>query len=132
MLIALIDFDAQSYSTRALQSYSKRIANAKSDKYHNNIHKRGKVWDGKEVRSSLRFYRGSEILKSICLVCLLLHAGTSVDRNLASTLGASGSIFHSDVFLSCLCSQKSKSSVSAGPWLLGFFAFVLVGSGKSC
>ncbi|EIE23521.1 ribosome associated membrane RAMP4 [Coccomyxa subellipsoidea C-169] len=52
-------------------SYSKRIANAKSDKYHNNIHKRGKVWDGKE---------------------------------------------------------KSKTSVSAGPWLLGFFAFVLVGS----
>ncbi|KAK9905630.1 hypothetical protein WJX75_003537 [Coccomyxa subellipsoidea] len=54
-------------------SYSKRIANAKSDKYHNNIHKRGKVWDGKE---------------------------------------------------------KSKTSVSAGPWLLGFFAFVLIGSGQ--
>ncbi|BDA47425.1 g11674 [Coccomyxa elongata] len=52
-------------------SYSKRIANAKSDKYHSNIHKRGKVWDGKE---------------------------------------------------------KSKTSMSAGPWLLGFFAFVLVGS----
>lgn len=32
------------------QSYSKRIANAKSDKYHSNVHKRGKVWEGKEVR----------------------------------------------------------------------------------
>lgn len=26
--------------------------------------------------------------------------------------------------------QKSKTSMSAGPWLLGFFAFVLVGSGE--
>ncbi len=27
--------------------------------------------------------------------------------------------------------QKIKSPMKAGPWLLGFFAFVLVGSGKS-
>ena len=33
----------------AMQSYSKRVANAKSDKYHQNIHKRGKVFEGKEV-----------------------------------------------------------------------------------
>ena len=32
-----------------MQSYSKRVANAKSDKYHQNIHKRGKVFEGKEV-----------------------------------------------------------------------------------
>ena len=32
-----------------MQSYSKRVANAKSDKYHSNVHKRGKVWDGKEA-----------------------------------------------------------------------------------
>ena len=34
-----------------VQSYSKRVANAKSDKYHSNILKRGKVSDGKEVGS---------------------------------------------------------------------------------
>jgi hypothetical protein len=33
-----------------LQSYSKRVANARSDKYHSNILKRGKVSDGKEVK----------------------------------------------------------------------------------
>ncbi len=36
-----------------LQSYSKRVANAKSDKYHQNVHKRGKVYEGREVNSNL-------------------------------------------------------------------------------
>ena len=35
-----------------MQSYSKRVANAKSDKYHQNIHKRGKVFEGKEVNGT--------------------------------------------------------------------------------
>ncbi len=38
-----------------MQSYSKRVANAKSDKYHQNIHKRGKVFEGKEVTGSSHF-----------------------------------------------------------------------------
>ncbi|CAL5224780.1 g7522 [Coccomyxa viridis] len=54
-------------------SYSKRVANAKSDKYHQNIHKRGKVFEGKEK-------------------------------------------------------TRGERAASAGPWLLGFFVFVLVGS----
>ena len=36
-----------------VQSYSKRVANAKSDKYHQNVHKRGKVYEGREVNSNL-------------------------------------------------------------------------------
>ena len=97
----------------ALQSYSKRIANAKSDKYHSNVHKRGKVWEGKEVR-----WLAWNVCDAQFACCLSSHACINPD------------VWSSRLRSCHLVLQKSRSMSSAGPWLLGFFVFVLVGSGE--
>lgn len=73
------------------QVASKRVANAKSDKFHKNIHRRGAVPESTQVR------------------------GTGV----ASPCNPSNSPL----------AQKEKSSITVGPIMLGFFIFVVVGSG---
>lgn len=74
------------------QVASKRVANAKSDKFHKNIHRRGAVPESSQVR-------GGRCGIAMC--------------------NPSNSPY----------SQKEKSSITVGPIMLGFFIFVVVGSG---
>lgn len=88
-----------------VQAGSKRVLNAKSDKFQGNIHKRGKVQDVSPV-------------SYLCNVALLMFA--FVGRKAKLTLN-----------LILLLLQKSSSKVAVGPIMLGFFLFVVVGSGMT-
>ena len=88
-----------------LQAGSKRVLNAKSDKFQGNIHKRGKVQDVSPVSCP-------------CNVALLMVAFVWSQAKLRLKLIR-------------LLLQKSSSKVAVGPIMLGFFLFVVVGSGTT-
>ena len=83
------------------QVASRRVQNAKSDRFHENIHRRGKVASGVDKIVSL------SIQEQTLVACLrqLLNSFKLLQRN------------------------KDKG-LSVGPVLLGFFLFVVVGSGR--
>ena len=87
-----------------VQAGSKRVLNAKSDKFQGNIHKRGKVQDVSPVSPILSALR-ERLSAQLCTATIEVCGGV----------------------------QKSSSKVAVGPIMLGFFLFVVVGSGKqSC
>ena len=90
---------------------SKRVANAKSDKYHGNILKRGKV-ELQKVRTQCR--------RSGCL-----NLSTPPPPPSPARFARPGSPVHT-AFSDWV--QRGKA-LGVGPIMLGFFLFVVVGSG---
>lgn len=84
-----------------MQAGSKRVLNAKSDKFQGNIHKRGKVQDVSPVSPAVSALRPGH---STHIFTAIIDTGSGL--------------------------QKSSSKVAVGPIMLGFFLFVVVGSGK--
>ena len=119
---------------------SKRVSNAKSEKYNGNIHKRGKVEmkevGGPRVSGWFRWPRmrhsPAHMFCSALQILLILSRLLPPQRFSVFLRRASGfmHLFTADVGVRARA-QKSKISSSVGPVLLGFFVFVVVGSGAS-